>query len=126
MCAAALDSPLYKEAKWLLWENLIDSLLRVPWEPFASPNDKRTAVLQTSGTNSCCSAPGTVCMSVVPSVLCALSTGEFDVGGKALKGLSLRAGQGLAVMLAGIGLCVCELWVIAVEGRQREEEEWRT
>jgi len=53
-------------------KSVIDSQLRAPWEPFAAPNAKIRTVLQISGTNTCCSARSTVCMSAVPAVLCAL------------------------------------------------------
>ena len=102
-------------------KSIIYSLLRVPWGPFAVPNAKRTTVLQISGTNSSCSTPSTVCMSVVPKVLCALSSGEIAFEEKTLNGLSLRAAQRLSVMLAVIGLgfvCVCVCVCVCVKGQQ--------
>jgi hypothetical protein len=80
-------------------KSVIDSLLRGLWEPFAAPNAERTTVLQISATNSSCSVPSTVCMSVVPKVLCALSSGQL-----AFEEKTFRAGQRLLVMLAVIGL----------------------
>jgi hypothetical protein len=74
-------------------KSVIDSLLRAPWETFAAPNSKRRTVLQSSGTNSYCSAPSTICMSVIPLVLCALASGEFAIEGKALNSWSVREGQ---------------------------------
>jgi hypothetical protein len=85
-------------------KSVIDSLLRAPWGPFAAPNANSTTVLHNSGTSSSCSAPSTICTSVVPSVLCALSYGKFAFEEKTFNGLSLRAGQRLPVKVAVIGL----------------------
>jgi len=102
----APDSPMYKKPNGFCGKSVIDSLLRAPWGPFAAPNIKRRAVLRSSGTNSCCSVADSVCVSVVPTVFCALSYGEcfcregferFECEGGAQT-------ERLAVMLAGIGL----------------------
>ena len=103
-------------------KSVIDSLLRAPWVPFAAPNAKRRTVLQSSDTNNSCSAPSTVCMSVVPSVLCALSSGEFAFEEKAFSGVSEGRTETCCDVSRnwfGVCVCLCELWVISGKGQHR-------
>lgn len=75
----ALDSPLYKHFKWLRWEERswfnVTGTLGILWCTFTERNAKRAIVLQISGTNNRSSAPSTICVSVVISMLCVLSSG---------------------------------------------------
>jgi hypothetical protein len=131
----ALDSQMHKQNKDCVGKSVIDLPLRASWEPFAASNTKRTKVLQSSGTNNCCSAPSTICMSVVPSVLCALASEEFAIEGKAFSCWSVGEGQWLCDVSSNwFGFCVCESWVVALKGttecegvgEQGDKGDWRT
>jgi hypothetical protein len=86
-------------------KSVIVSLLRALWELLAAPNAKGTLALQSSGINKSCSAPSTVCMSAVPSVLCALSSGELAFEEKAESACDVSSNW-VGLGWVGFSLCV--------------------